>query len=306
MHTVRLRSRRQPELSIVIAAYNMARELPRTVYSLSRSYQRGIDNLKYEIVVVDNGSPVPIDRVAIEAIAPEVRVMYTDGYSASPAKAVNSAVGSTSGHYVCVVLDGARLVTPGVLALARAALALDEIALVTTFAWHLGPQHQTLSQQSGYSAAVEDDLLKSIDWPGNGYRLFEIAALAYANPLGWFGTVNESCCTFLSRESFVGLGGYDESFTSPGGGYVNLDFFSRASERSKTGLIVLLGEGSFHQIHGGVATNAIDPGKIDPEFRSEYERVRGRPYVAPSVDPLYIGRVSSPAMRWLEPRSTDL
>jgi len=67
---VRRLSRRPPELSIVVAAYDMARELPRTVRSLSRPYQRGIEDLAYEIVVVDNGSPSPVDSAAIEAIAP--------------------------------------------------------------------------------------------------------------------------------------------------------------------------------------------------------------------------------------------
>jgi glycosyltransferase involved in cell wall biosynthesis len=303
---VRLFSRQRPELSIVIVAYDMARELPRTVYSLSRRYQREIEDLEFEIVVVDNGSPVPVDRLAIERISPEVRVVRMDGLGVSPATAVNRAVDATSGRFVGVVLDGARLVTPGVLALARSALRADPDALVTTFAWHLGPQHQTLSQRSGYSREVEDGMLQSIEWPNEGYRLFEIAALAYANPLGWFGPINESCCTLLSRESFVALAGYEESFTSPGGGFVNLDFFSRANAREKSRPIVLLGEGSFHQFHGGVATNAVDPGKVDQIIRSEYERVRGQPYVQPQVDPLYIGRVPMSAKRWIGPITNEV
>lgn len=283
----------------------MARELPRTVHSLSRPYQKGIDDLAYEIVVVDNGSPTPVDCPAVEAIAPEVRVMRMDGLGVSPAKAINHAVASTSGRSVGVVLDGARLVTPGVLALARMALTLDPDVLVTPLAWHLGPQRQDVSHKSGYSAAVEDALIESIGWPADGYRLFEIAALAHANPQGWFGPLNESACTFLSRESFDALGGYDEAFASPGGGLVNLDFFTRAIERSRIGPVVLLGEGSFHQIHGGVATNASDPAKAQQDFRSEYERVRRRPYLPPQVVPLYVGRLPQPAMRWLEVTSGD-
>jgi glycosyltransferase involved in cell wall biosynthesis len=298
---VRRLSRRQPELSLVVAAYDMARELPRTVRSLSRPYQRGIDDLAYEIVVADNGSPSPVDRAAIEAIAPEVRVMRMEGLGVSPAKAVNRAVASTSGRCVGVVLDGARLVTPGVLALARVALTISPDVLVTPLAWHLGSQRQDVSQKSGYSAAVEDGLIESIGWPADGYRLFEIGALAHANPRGWFGPLNESACTLLSRESFDAIGGYDESFASPGGGLVNLDFFTRAIERSRIGPVVLLGEGSFHQIHGGAATNAADPANVQQDFRSEYERLRGHPYALPEVDPLYLGRLAPSAMRWLEP-----
>jgi Glycosyl transferase family 2 len=290
--------RHRPELSIVVAAFDMARELPRTVYSLSSSHQRGIEGFDYEILVVDNGSPVAVDAPTIEAIGPNVRVMRMEGLGVSPAKAINRAVAATSGRTVGIVLDGARMVTPGVVALARSSLEINQRALVTTMAWHLGPDLQTISQQSGYSASVEDQLLLSIGWPEDGYRLFEIAALAAANRQGWFGSMNESCCTFLTRESFIALGGYDESFVSPGGGYVNLDFFLRATQRPSGEVIVLLGEGSFHQIHGGVATNAADL-ETWRTFAAEYEALRGCPYVDPEIDLLYLGRLHPAAMRWL-------
>lgn len=289
----------------MVAAFNMARELPRTVHSLSRLYQNGVDGLDYEIVVIDNGSPVPVDVGSIEAIGPGVRVTRVEGLGVSPAAAINRAVAATSGNYVGVVLDGARMVTPGVLALAQLALETHHSALVTTLAWHIGPDHQIRSRLTGYSATEEDKLLESISWPKDGYRLFEISALASPNPEGWFGPVNESCCTFLTRESFVSLGGYDESFVSPGGGFLNLDFFLRATQRSGAELIVLLGEGSFHQIHGGVASNATDPNgwKV---FASEYEALRGYPYVQPQLDPLYIGRLCPAAKRWLTPEREPL
>jgi hypothetical protein len=185
-----------------------------------------------------------------------------------------------------------------VVALARSSLELDHGALVTTLAWHLGPDLQTISQQSGYSASVEDQLLRSVGWPEDGYRLFEISALAAANRQGWFGSMNESCCTFLTRDSFVALGGYEESFVSPGGGYVNLDFFLRATQRPSGEVIVLLGEGSFHQLHGGVASNAKDL-ETWRTFAAEYEVLRGCPYVDPEIDLLYFGRLHPAAMRWL-------
>ena len=287
-----------PELSIVIGAFGMARELPRTVYSLSRRYQTGVEELDYEIIVVDNGSPVAVDVESIEAIAPEVRVIRMEGLGVSPAAAINRTVAGSSGNQVCVVLDGARMVTPGVLELARAALQFDHRALVTPLTWHLGPDHQIRSRLTGYSAEVEDELLESIRWPEDGYRLFEIAALASPNEQGWFGPINESCCTLLSRESFESLGGYDESFVSPGGGFVNLDFFLRASQRADAELIVLLGEGSFHQIHGGVASNAEDPDgwKV---FAAEYEEIRGFPFTDPEPQPFYFGRLRPAAKRWV-------
>jgi hypothetical protein len=56
----------------------------------------------------------------------------------------------------------------------------------------------------------------------------------------------------------------------------------------------LLGEGTFHQVHGGVATNALtSPWQ---EFHAEYERIRGMPFAAPRVDSMYVGRLRSQAM----------
>lgn len=50
-----------PALSLIVVAYNMARELPRTLYTLSSQYQRGIAPQDYEVIVVDNGSDQPVD-----------------------------------------------------------------------------------------------------------------------------------------------------------------------------------------------------------------------------------------------------
>lgn len=288
------------DLSVIVVAYNMTRELPRTIQSLARPYQIATENLSYEIIVVDNYSSIPVDVDLLQAIAPEVRVIRTEKADASPAIAANIGIKSAKGRFIGIILDGARMVTPGTLSLAYKALSMDEDCFVTTLAWHLGPDHQSRSQFAGYNSKIEDQLLNSIDWSKNGYKLFDIAALAGANPSGWFGPVNESCCTFLSKKSIQKLGGYDEVFRTPGGGFVNLDFFSRAIEVHGMPLIVLLGEGSFHQIHGGAASNAKDPEKISRLFAEEYERIRGRPYRAFEVKPFYIGNFSIPARKWLE------
>src|SRR4029453_5975812 len=43
-------------LSVVVVFYNMRREAARTLHSLSRSYQRDVQDLDYEVLVIDNGS----------------------------------------------------------------------------------------------------------------------------------------------------------------------------------------------------------------------------------------------------------
>ena len=42
-----------PDLSIVVCAWNMTRELPRTLSTLAPGYQRGTGSLRWEVVVLD-------------------------------------------------------------------------------------------------------------------------------------------------------------------------------------------------------------------------------------------------------------
>ena len=57
-------ARKAPDLSVVVIGYRMARELPRTLRSLSPAMQRGIKADQYEIILIDNGSPerMPLDK----------------------------------------------------------------------------------------------------------------------------------------------------------------------------------------------------------------------------------------------------
>jgi len=75
----------------------------------------------------------------------------------------------------------------------------------------------------------------------------------------------ESNCLFLKKSLFEKLGGVDEAFSFPGGGLINLDTFKRAVETPGVTPIQVIGEGSFHQLHGGLTTNS------DPQERSAIE-----------------------------------
>ena len=48
-------------LSVVVVVYNIPREAPRTLFSLSADYQRHIAPEDYEVIVVDNGSNPSLD-----------------------------------------------------------------------------------------------------------------------------------------------------------------------------------------------------------------------------------------------------
>ena len=50
------------KLSVILIAYNMQREIPRTLQSLAPSYQQGMEEVDYEVLVLDNNSSEPLDE----------------------------------------------------------------------------------------------------------------------------------------------------------------------------------------------------------------------------------------------------
>lgn len=268
-------------LSIVVVHYDIAREFPRTLYSLSVPYQRDIDPDSYEIIVVDNGSPVPPDVSEARRLGINVEVITVPDASPSPARAVNIGLNASVGRHVGVMVDGARLASPGLLSTAVQALGISNRAVVGSRGRYLGPKFQRESMLEGYTKTVEDELIDSVDWRRDGYRLFEVSVFDESSGPSWFNSVAESNSIFMSRGMWRELGGFDEAFTSPGGGLVNLDTWRRACMLPNAMPIVLAGEATFHQLHGGVATNA--PRSATTAMRDEYRRLRGEDYVVPPV-----------------------
>jgi glycosyltransferase involved in cell wall biosynthesis len=293
--------RRRPELSIVVVVYDMVREAPRTLLSLATPYQRGIEAHAYEVIVVDNGSPNPLGQAAVTSNGPNFRYHYIENAPPSPAHAVNLGASLARGELLGIMIDGARLVTPGLLANAGAAMRGFPGAAVTCPSWHLGPKRQQVSVTEGYDKAAEDELLKRICWPTKGYRLFEIAALAPTSAKGCFLSALESNSLFLKRSDFRALGGYEKAFDEPGGGLVNLDFFKRVCEHCDGRVVTLQGEGSFHQLHGGISTNTrLQENQIQvSRWKAQYQAIRGEPWVPPVYRPLLLGQTPPEAMSYI-------
>jgi glycosyltransferase involved in cell wall biosynthesis len=284
--------RHRPELSVVVVVHNMAREAPRTLYSLSTAYQRHIAAGDYEIIVVDNGSTPPFDAKVLDGLNGNFRLLRLDPAPASPARAINRGLAEARGKAVGVMIDGARIVTPGLLHFARRGVELYPRAVVVTLGWYLGRDLQRWSMEAGYNRQREDAMLASIGWPQDGYRLFEIAAFDESSVDGWFSQIEESNALFLSRESWDRIGGVEERFDAPGGGYINLDTLGRAIALQDSELVVLLGEATFHQLHGGIATNQSfrDLAQSLRKWEEQYQAIRQRPWRAPSLrNRTYIG-----------------
>lgn len=288
----------RPRQSLVVVMHNMRREAARTLYSLSSKYQKGVDAEEYEVIVVDNGSVAPLDETWVTNFGPQFRYFYHEPKHPSPVEAVNLGARRARGSQLGIFIDGARIATPNLLRYARAAAAAFPQPVVATLNWHIGPKLQHLAMQEGYDQETEDRMIAECGWPEKPYALHSISVLGGSSSSGYFLPLSESNAIFVSRPLFNSLGGYDERFLSPGGGLVNLDFYRRACESPDVQLVVLLGEGTFHQIHGGVMTNAAAEEKSLRwrRFEQEYVVIRGRPFRPPDKQPVFLGGMPPQAL----------
>jgi hypothetical protein len=277
-------------LSVVVVAYDMARELPRVLRTLAPPYQRRLEPETHEVIVIDNGSPVPLTPPADAA---GVRWTRLDPASPSPVRAANEGLARATGDLIGLVVDGARLASPGLLVTALAASGIAERTVVTAPAYHLGRSTHMEAAAEGYDQAEEDRLLAASGWDDDGYELFSISTLAASSGRGWFGPMGESSSLFMPRALWDELGGLDERFELPGGGLANHDLYRRACDAPGVQLVVLPGEGTFHQIHGGAATSRRYTWE---DMHAEYTAIRGEPYKPPRNRPIFFGMIPPQAL----------
>ncbi len=289
--------------------YRMAPQIGNTLRSLTPPYQRGLSPDEYEIILVDNGSPEPLPE-DVWSVSETVRYIYIppDRATPNPGSALNAGVAIARAPIVCVMIDGARMVTPGVLHWGLRMTRLAESAVTEVRSWHLGPDRQKFSIEEGYTSEVERQLLESVRWYDDGYRLFEIAVPAGNVQGGFFGKARSSNCVFMHRSLYDRIGGYDERYSFPGGGLVNRDFFWRVTTAADT-VFTLLGEGTFHQEHGGAATGQSTGAARRKEvgkWRAEYTQL-SRPFSreAPPYELILVGHLPDQYRRWLVLDSTS-
>ncbi len=296
------------QLSVVVVFYNMKREAARTLRSLSRSYQTGIDDLDYEVVVVENGSSPDqkLDAAYVEGFGPEFRyVDMGDDAPSSPVDALNRGIAESTGEHLALMIDGAHVLTPGVLRHAMHGLSIYGPAVVATQQWYVGPGQQGELMNGGYDRTMEDRLFERIEWPVDGYRLFDIGH--FIGERDWFDGMWESNCLFAPRELIEQVGGFDESFDMPGGGFANLDLFEKLGASPDVTVVTILGEGSFHQLHSGTTTNLTEVQHrhdLLESYREHYQALRGRAFDGPGKDLHFVGSITDSSRRTRARRQT--
>jgi hypothetical protein len=284
-----------PLLSVIVCIHEMYREAPRTLLTLSRNYQKYIDDLSYDITIVDNGSQRPLPESSYRDMGVDVNYQVVADAPASPVRAINTAVRNARGQYVCVMIDGARMLSPGILHYGIQALRQHPLAIGCPYSFHLGSELQSRAVAAGYDQEEEDALLASCPWETDGYRLFDISVFAGSSYRGWFVSPNESNALFLSRRLWDDLAGFDERFATAGGGLANLDLFKRACEWPGAQLYGMLGEGTFHQFHGSTSNLRTSNAGYD----AEYARIRGEVFRTTSYPLRLLGHAQTGAAKHL-------
>ncbi len=284
-------------ISFIVVFYNMAREAARTLKSLTRAYQIGAGDIEYEVICIDNGSREALSADWIRSFGPEFRLFEPEHILPSPVAAMNAAARQARGHHLAIMIDGAHLLSPGVLREAADAVAESPGAVIGLRQWFVAGDQRFLAR-SGWTRDQEDMLFARANWPGDGYGLFSISMAVWESPNQWFDAMSESNCLFVPAELFARIGGFDEGFDEGGAGYANLDLFRRAADASGEPLIALIGEASFHQFHDGTTTNVDDEEKERRvrTYEQKYLRLREQPWKSVhSSDIRLRGRIRSMA-----------
>lgn len=286
-----------PTISVVVIVYDMPEQAMNTLYTLSRKYQRGVEDISYEVVVVENLSDRNLKPKKVRALGPEFRYVAREEPGVSPVWALREGIEMARGEIIGMMIDGARMVTPGVIRNVADAYKAFPDAVVATAGFHLGDEDH---QHRHHSETSDRRLLRSIPWRENGYLLYTQATIAVSNPHGFLHAMMESNCMFVMRSALDEVGGPDVRFDQIGGGALNPDLYRILVERPGAQLVMLAGEASFHQFHGGVTTKKDDQREeLLQSFRDRYVAVRGGSFEAPLKAPIVLGEISPYAMPFL-------
>lgn len=288
----------RPVLSIIVIGYNMAAQLQRTLFSLSTAYQLNVSATDYEVLVIENESDNMISESYVKSLGSNFRYFRRQETGQSPVPAINFGFDQCQGSLVGLMIDGAYLVTPRVIHYALVAHRAITDPVIVVPGYHLGDDLHENNRDSGHDEEREAKLIQEIRWPENGYRLFEISTFSYANRHGIFHPIMECNCLFAPLLSFARIGFCDSRFTLRGGGSVNLHMYRQLGTLPESQIVVLPGEGAFHQFHGGVSTSQYEARQAEIEAHNlQLSSFWENNFQAVRKEPLLLGAVT----QWAQP-----
>ena len=290
-----------PKVSVILIAYKMPRQLENTLLSLCADYQRGVSEEDYEVIVMENSSSESLSAEVVASLPPNIHYTLRQESAVSPVYAVNEAFERCRAPVICLMIDGARMVSPGIIRTALEVFAISDDAVVAVPGYHLGTDEQHMVEGVEDQLQYERELLASVDWQDNGYELFSISTFSGANRRGYLQPIMECNCIFASAGSYAAIGHANTDFQLPGGGSINLHMYRSLGMLPGTRLFVTPGEGSFHQYHGGVTTSSYE----EREAEIEKHRVQLHSYWPGGFhslrrEPALIGTVPPQAQPFLQ------
>ena len=264
--------RADPEVSIVLVSYNMLPQLRRTLVSLSPGYQIACPEGRCQIILIDNGSAVPPSPADLAVPGLQLEFHHWPDAPPSPVAAVNFGISRARAPHIAVMIDAARMASPGLIDAGMAACKLHPRPVVATYNYHLGSRPQQQTVREGYDEAAEARLLRSIGWPADGYRLFDIAVLTPVfrdgRLVGLVGTVGHVSDIGGTKDSLHAREIYEEGIQIPPmklfrAGVANEDLFTLLAENVRNPAQVL------GDVHSFIAANAVGAERLTA-FMSEY------------------------------------
>jgi len=278
-------------ITLVIAAYNLPRFINRTLTSCTPHYQ-GFKPSEFEVIIVDNGSSTPLKKEDFRDYPFVSQVIRIDG-KPSPVYGLNKGIQAAKFSNVGVMIDGAHMLTPGVLQNAKTALQLFKRPVINVPQYILGDFSQNLSSiENAYE--YEEQNLEKVGWPQYGYTLFDFCVLPGEDVIKKTFQAIETNCLITTKEVFNDCGAFNELFDEPGAGMANLEIFSRLCNDVKNKYVTLAGEGSFHQNHHGTTTGASreDRDALVKSFSEKHKTVTGKEFSFTFRAPFLLGELN--------------
>ncbi|MEM1087756.1 MAG: class I SAM-dependent methyltransferase [Pseudomonadota bacterium] len=277
-------------ISFIIAYYDIPDQIERTLMTCSPEYQ-DIPAEKIDVIIADNGSNIPLPDDLQERFPFVSKILRTEG-KPSPVFALNAAISEARFESVALMIDGAHMLSPGIVGLTEQIYEAFERPVINIPQYLLGRFSQGLrSQEDAFKH--ETRRLNHLNWPENGYALFDFCVRPGESPFKDYYSTPESNCLITTKSVIEDCGGFDERFTEPGAGFANLELFFRLTHHPENTYVLFPGEGSFHQNHDGaiVGKSPTTRDKTLNEFRSKYKEIIGHEVVFNARAPFMFGPV---------------